>query len=95
VTSALLTRISADGPGVSPQDLARLDLPVLVIGHGRDAVHPLALAQGLAGMIPGARLVEITAKADDPARYRHDFRAALAAYLNRLSETEYPDASRS
>ena len=84
VTSALLRRISADGPGVTASDLATLDLPVLVIGHARDHVHPLGLAEELSGAIPGAKLVRITAKADDPANYRDDFRAALAAFLKGL-----------
>ena len=83
-TAELLRRISVDGPGIDAADLARLDLPVLVIGHGRDHVHPLALAEELAGLIPGARLVRITPKADDPSAYRTDFRAALAAFLKGL-----------
>lgn len=84
VTAALLTRISADGPGIAAADLAALRLPVLVIGHDRDAVHPLALARDLARAIPGARFAEITPKASDPAAYRQDFRAALAAFLKGL-----------
>ncbi len=84
VTAALLTRISADGPGVSEADVAALAVPTLVIGHGRDTVHPIANARHLAQTIRLARLVEITPKADDPQRYRSDFRAALAAFLTEL-----------
>ena len=84
-TSAeLLTRISADGPGVSQLDLRALKIPVLVIGHGKDYVHPLSLAKELASLIPGAQFVEITPKAIDPIRYRDDFRAALASFLKGL-----------
>ena len=84
-TSAeLLTRISADGPGVSKSDLSALKIPVLVIGHGKDYVHPLSLAKELASLIPGAQFVEITPKATDPLRYRDDFRAALASFLKGL-----------
>lgn len=84
VTAALLTRISADGPGVSEADVATLAVPTLVIGHGRDAVHPIAHARRLNEVIRSARLVEITPKADDPQHYRSDFRAALATFLTEL-----------
>ena len=84
VTAALLSRISADGPGVTSGDLGALRLPVLVIGHERDHVHPIAMARGLAGMIPGARFIEITPKAADPARYRTDFQSALSDFLKGL-----------
>lgn len=85
VTSALLTRISRDGPGVSKADLAHLSLPVLVIGTAQDAIHPLPLAKTLAAAIPTARFVEITPKAADRAAYVRDFRAALAGFLEELS----------
>lgn len=81
ITAELLTRLSADGVGVTPAQLAALRLPTLVIGHARDAVHPLALAEQLAGLIPGARVETIPAKADDPAGYRAGFRQTLLAFL--------------
>lgn len=82
VTSALLTRISADGPGVSHEQIAALRLPTLVIGTDVDAIHPIGHAQALAAMIHGARLLRITPKALDKARYAQDFRAALAQFLS-------------
>ncbi len=85
VTSALLRRISVDGAGISESDLSALRLPVLILAHDRDHVHPLKLAKELANAIPGAEFAEITAKADDPVAYRNDFRAALAAFLKGLS----------
>ncbi len=84
ITAELLTRISADGPGVSKSDLSALKIPVLVIGHANDYVHPLSLAKELASLIPEAQFVEITPKAIDPARYRDDFRAALSQFLKGL-----------
>jgi len=80
-TVALLTTISADGPGVDEAEVGRLAVPTLVIGHRRDHVHPLAHAAALARLIPGARLVEITPKAEDRGRYVADFRSALHAFL--------------
>jgi pimeloyl-ACP methyl ester carboxylesterase len=59
-------------------------VPTLVIGHGRDLVHPLGLAETLAATIPGARLVEITPKATDAARHTDEFRAALRRFLTSL-----------
>jgi pimeloyl-ACP methyl ester carboxylesterase len=81
VTAALLHAIASDGPGVSEADARAIHAPTLVIGHARDAVHPLAHAETLAALIPGARLVTITAKADSRADYVCDFRAALSAFL--------------
>lgn len=81
VTADLLQRISADGPGVREAEIRALALPVLVIGHARDHVHPLEYAQRLAGMVTGARLAIITPKAESPAQYRSDFRGALGTFL--------------
>jgi pimeloyl-ACP methyl ester carboxylesterase len=84
VTSALLRQISADGPGVSESEIRRIAVPTLVIGHGRDVVHPLSYARTLAEWIPGARFAEITPKAESPEAYQADFKAALAAFLKDL-----------
>lgn len=84
VTAALLTTISVDGPGISAEQVAALNVPCRVIAQGRDKLHPLALAQELAGHIPGADFVEITPKAVDKAAYARDLRAAIAAFLETL-----------
>jgi pimeloyl-ACP methyl ester carboxylesterase len=83
-TGALLRAIAADGPGVTEAEIAAIRMPTLVIGHGRDLAHPLAYAERLAGMIPGAELARIPPKAEDPAAYRSEFRAALARFLGGL-----------
>jgi pimeloyl-ACP methyl ester carboxylesterase len=82
VTAALLTRISADGPGVSRQEIADIAVPTLVIGTDVDAIHPIAHAQTLATLIPGARIARITPKALDKQRYTQDFRATLAQFIS-------------
>lgn len=85
VTQALLAAIAADGPGVSRDQIAAIRVPTLVIGHTHDAVHPLAMAQELSGLIRAARLAVITPKAIDPSAYRADFRNSLAAFLTEMS----------
>lgn len=85
VTADLLQRISADGPGVTVEDIRAIKAPTLAIGHARDHAHPLEYARRLAGLIPQARLAVITPKAESPERYRDDFRAALGAFLQELS----------
>ena len=84
-TAALLGAISADGPGVSRERIAAIRVPTLVIGHERDAIHPLAMARELADLIPAAGLAVITPKALDPAAYRADFRAKLSAFLKEMT----------
>ena len=81
----LLSAIAADGPGVTEAEIAAIDMPVLVIGHGQDFAHPEAMAQRLAGLIPQAEYVRITPKAVDPLAYTADFQAALAAFLRPLA----------
>jgi pimeloyl-ACP methyl ester carboxylesterase len=87
-TSALLTRIAADGPRVSTSEVEALRLPTLVIGQARDPLHPLAYAERIAAMIPGARFETITPKAESRERYVADFRAVLARFLRELSHGE-------
>ena len=81
----LLIAIAADGPGTTEDDLRRIAVPTLVIGHGRDLAHPLASAEALAGLIPGARLRIITPKAEDRAAYRREFRGAVSEFLEALA----------
>jgi pimeloyl-ACP methyl ester carboxylesterase len=81
ITAELLTRISTCYPGVTWAQLRAINVPTLVIGHGQDFVHPLAMAQQLADVIPGSKLVEITPKAVDKQRYVSDFKFVLDDFL--------------
>lgn len=83
-TQALLAAIAHDGPGVSRSAIAAIDMPCLVIGTGRDLAHPLAMAEELAGLVPKARLVEITSKSDNRDEYAEGFRAALRQFLEEM-----------
>lgn len=86
----LLEAIALDGPGLAEQQLAKLDMPVLVVGHSHDLVHPLHYAHRLAMKIPRAHLAEITPKAIDKARYTTELRAAIGAFLRRFAPSEDP-----
>jgi pimeloyl-ACP methyl ester carboxylesterase len=72
------------GPGVTAAQLASLSSPTLVAGHHVDSVHPFAMAEEIAALIPKATLVQITPKARDPARYTSDFQSALHDFLKRF-----------
>lgn len=81
VTSALLRAIAADGPGVTETELRALRIPTLVIGHGKDVIHPWHLAEEISRLIPGASLVRITPKAENRESYVADMRSSLASFL--------------
>ncbi len=80
-TAALLTAIAASGPEVTEPDLAALALPALVIGTAGDAIHPMALAARLAGLLPGARLVRVVAKGTDRPAHLAGLRQAILGFL--------------
>ena len=80
-TVALLSRIPADGPGISREQMSKLALPTLVIGNSQDYVHTLAAAKELASLIPGAVAREIASKSFDRARYVSQFKDALSRFL--------------
>jgi pimeloyl-ACP methyl ester carboxylesterase len=84
VTAELLTTISADGPGVTPAEVAGLRLPALVCGCGEDAVHPLDMARGLAALIPGARWAELPPKGRDKPAHLAALQAAITAFLKEV-----------
>jgi pimeloyl-ACP methyl ester carboxylesterase len=84
-TIELLSRIPKDGPGLSRQDMASIDMPTLIIGTGEEYVHPLRYASQLKDLIPGATLQIVTSKTVDKVLYQSQFRESLAAFLQRLT----------
>jgi pimeloyl-ACP methyl ester carboxylesterase len=81
VTSALLTAISGDHPGVTQIDIRRLNIPTLIIATGQDHIHPLSCAQSLHGLIPSSRLEVITSKAVNRDGYVREFRRTMLHFL--------------
>jgi len=85
VTAALLTQISADGPGVDEAQVRALAVPALVLGCAADAIHPLADAQRLAALLPRGRFIEVTPKAVSREAYVADLHAAISAFIHEVS----------
>jgi pimeloyl-ACP methyl ester carboxylesterase len=86
VTAALLMRISADGPGVSEADVRALSIPTLIMASEEDAIHPMAHAQTLAGLIPGAKLTELPPKGRDKAAHIAACHQAILTFLKGLPQ---------
>ena len=83
-TARLLTAISADGPGITVQDLAQLALPTLICATTEDEIHPLTHAQDLARMIPGARFALLPPKAQDKPAHLAAMCAAMSLFLQEI-----------
>ena len=81
VTAALLQQLSRDGPGVTPRQVGALTLPITLVGHAQDAIHPWAHVLQLAALNPGATCVDITPKAASKTAYLHDLHAAITQHL--------------
>lgn len=84
-TAALLRRISADGPGIGPDDVRAIQHTALVIGHEGDAIHPLSHARSLAQLLPRAQLTTITPKSVSREAYVNDLHAALRQFIQSLA----------
>lgn len=84
VTAELLTAVSNDGPGITDEEVKRIGVPTLVIGHEQDVIHPIAYVRALADRIPAARSAQITPKALSRAQYVADFRLAMGHFLKEL-----------
>ena len=82
-TVALLSRIPAQGLGVTREQMSRLALPTLVIANEGDYVHSVAMATEVAGLIPGAELKIIPSKNSAREAYVEAFKAALDEFLSR------------
>ena len=81
-TVALLSRIPAQGPGVTREQMSRLALPTLVIANEGDYVHSIAMATEVAGLIPGAQLKIIPEKNAPRGAYVEAFKTALEDFLS-------------
>jgi pimeloyl-ACP methyl ester carboxylesterase len=87
-TAALLQSIAADGPGVSEDDLRKLETPTLIVGHEIDYIHPFSYATALSQIIPRSQLVRITPKAVSKAAYLEDLHKAITNFLESFPDTK-------
>ncbi|MCF8520882.1 MAG: alpha/beta hydrolase [Rhodobacteraceae bacterium] len=83
-TARLLTAISADGPGITPDDLRALRLPALICATSEDSIHPASLAQMLADLIPQARLNHLPPKGRDKPAHLAALAAAMTRFLKEI-----------
>ena len=56
----------------------------LVIGTEQDVVHPMAMANELASLIPYASLVRVTAKSENRVTYVSEVRESLRHFLTEV-----------
>ncbi len=77
----LLMRISDSGPGITKSQLAALTCPTLIIGTEQDAIHPLAFAEALHGIIQHSQLEIITPKGVDRTQHMADLHRAISAFI--------------
>lgn len=82
-TVAILERIPRDRPCRSLAELESITVPTLVLANRQDPIHPFEYGETLAGRIPGAEFVEVTAKSVGVPQYEADMRNALGEFLQR------------
>jgi pimeloyl-ACP methyl ester carboxylesterase len=80
-TATLLQAIAADGPGVSEEDLRNLQIPILIVGHDIDYIHPLSYAAAISQLIPRSQLVSVTPKAVSKTTYLEDLHKTITKFL--------------
>lgn len=64
-----------------------LTVPTLVIGHRDDPFHPWPIAEETATRIPGAQLVEVASKDQDPDRFAGQIDHAITVFLDQATKS--------
>jgi pimeloyl-ACP methyl ester carboxylesterase len=80
-TAVLLTALSREPLGLTIEEVAALRVPAMICGCAEDAIHPIALAGELAGMIPGAALTELPPKGRAKAAHIAAIHGAIITFL--------------
>jgi pimeloyl-ACP methyl ester carboxylesterase len=80
-TIELLSRIPNDGPGLSANEIATIEVPTAVIANGEEYIHPIQYAEQLRNLISNSSLQIITSKSVDKGSYLSEFRTAIASFL--------------
>ena len=85
--AARLARLVVERPCQDRALYQNIKAPVLVLGNRQDPIHPWALAEALAGLIPGAELREITPKSVSLEQHATDVKEAVDGFLTRRYQT--------
>jgi pimeloyl-ACP methyl ester carboxylesterase len=80
-TLAKLEQLPRDAPIRHRADLARCDVPALVLLNHQDPLHPYALGLELAQTLPQAHMLEIPSKSVSPERHQQAAQHAIATFL--------------
>ena len=81
---ARLERMPADAPDHDRSRWSALTMPVLVLAHDDDPVHPLAGGRAIASAIPSTKFVEITPKSVDRERHEAEIRKEVTEFLSSI-----------
>jgi pimeloyl-ACP methyl ester carboxylesterase len=81
--TARLAKLIVDTPCPDRSMYRAIDVPTLVLGNHQDPIHPWELAEALAGLIPGAKLCEITPKSVSLEQHSADVQSAVDGFLTR------------
>jgi pimeloyl-ACP methyl ester carboxylesterase len=76
-----LEKMAQDAPNRDHLEWTRITVPTLILAHHDDPVHPFSYAEQLAGAIPTARLIEITAKGINEERYTIETQVRVREFL--------------
>ena len=80
-TIATLERLPASAPVTKEKAWRAISVPALVLINDCDALHPMNYGHTLGAEIPGAKLVEISAKEKDPIAHALDARRAIEQFV--------------
>ena len=79
-----LERLPAQAPHPLA-DLARVQVPALLLACRDDRLHPFDVAQGLAAGLSNSRLIEVASRHAAPAQHTAEVQQAVEAFLSTLS----------
>jgi pimeloyl-ACP methyl ester carboxylesterase len=82
--SCRLIRIPETVPYESNADLNAIQCPALVVATDRDPVHPLGLAQELAGLLPSSTFITVTSKSEDEEKHITECSQAISDFLTQI-----------
>lgn len=74
-------RITRDSPCQDLKELAKIEVPTLVLANRRDPVHPFKYGKILAAVIPHAEFREITSKSASRERHAADVQRFITAFI--------------